>query len=129
MNRSLLEKARSLMLEANVSKFLWTKGVNTTTYLYNCSPTRSNLGITLEESYSRKKPDLSHLHIFGCTAFVHIVKQDKSKLAPKSCEEVLVGYDEVNIRYHCFIPQKHKMLVSRDVRVDEQSFMNQHYSS
>ncbi len=79
MNRSLLEKARSLMLEANVSKFLWTKGVNTTTYLYNCSLTKSNLGVTPEESYSRKKPDLSHLHIFGCTAFVHIVKEDKNK--------------------------------------------------
>jgi len=117
------------MLEANVSKFLWTKGVNTTTYLYNCSPTRSNLGITLEVSYSRKKPDLSHLHIFGCIAFVHIVKQDKNKLEPKSCEGVLVGYGEVNKGYHCFIPQKRKMLVSRDVRVDEQSFMNQHYSS
>jgi len=33
------------MLDAKVSKFLWTKGVNTTTCLYNYSPTRSNLGI------------------------------------------------------------------------------------
>jgi len=57
------------------------------------------------ESYSGKKPDFSHLQIFGCTySFVHIVEEDKNKLEPKSCEGVLVGYDEVTKGYRCLIP-------------------------
>ncbi len=77
-------------------------------YFYNCSPTRSNLGFTPKESYSGKKLDLSYLHIFGCTAFVHIVKEDKNKLEPKSCKGVLVGYDEVTQGYCCFLYLKNE---------------------
>jgi hypothetical protein len=54
MNRSLLEKTRSLMLEANVSKKLWI-GVNITTYFYNFSPTRSNPCITHKNKLFRKE--------------------------------------------------------------------------
>ncbi len=117
------------MLKANISKKLCTKQVNTTTDFYDCSHTRSNLGVTPKDSYSGKKLDLSHLHIFGCTTFVHIVKGDKNKLEPTSCEGLFVGYDDVTEGYCCFILQKCKMLISRDVRIDEQSFMNEHYSS
>jgi hypothetical protein len=51
-----------------------------------------------------KKLNLSYLHIFGSKVFVHIVKEDRNKLEPKSHEGVQVDYDEVTKGYCYFIP-------------------------
>jgi hypothetical protein len=95
MNRSLLEKTKNLMLEANVSNKLWIE-VNITTYFYNFSPIRSNPCNTPKKNYFGKKVDLSYLHIFGSKVFVCLVKEDRNKLEPKSHEGFQVRYDHVS---------------------------------
>jgi hypothetical protein len=43
----------------------------------------STLGFkTPEEMFTRKKPELIHLKIFGCPIFVHIPKEKRTKLDP-----------------------------------------------
>ncbi len=91
------------MLEASVSTKLWI-GVNITTYLYNFSPTRSNMCSTPKKIKLGKNLNLSYVRIFGSKVFVHIVKEDRNKLKPKSHEGVQVGYDEVTKGYCYFIP-------------------------
>lgn len=44
-NRTLLECAKSLILENNVSKQLWNEVVNTTTYILKHCPTHANVGM------------------------------------------------------------------------------------
>jgi hypothetical protein len=49
-----------------------------------------------KKTYLRNKLDLSYLCIFGSKVFVHIIKEDRNKLEPKSHEAVqVIGYDEV----------------------------------
>jgi len=60
-NRSFFEKACSLMLEANVSKFLWTRSISTIEHISNILLTWSDPCITHKEVFFGIKPNLSHL--------------------------------------------------------------------
>ena len=69
MNRTLLEKARCLLISAGMKKSLWGEAVTTATYLINRSPS-SVIGFkTPQEMWTGKKPSLNHLRPFGCTAY------------------------------------------------------------
>lgn len=49
MNRSLVEKARCMIFDADLSISFWAEAVSTAAYIYNRSPTRSITGKTPEE--------------------------------------------------------------------------------
>jgi hypothetical protein len=48
--------------------------------------------MTPEEKYSGRKPDLSHLKVFGCIAYVHVPDELRIKLDPKAEKCVFIGY-------------------------------------
>lgn len=41
-----------------------------------------------------RKPNVANLRIFGCEAFVHIHKENQSKLDPKAQKCIFIGYGE-----------------------------------
>ena len=47
--------------------------------------------MTPKEKFTGKKPDLSHLKVFGCLAYVHIRDELRSKLDPKAKNVCLLG--------------------------------------
>jgi len=77
MNRMLVEKAKTMMTGRNVSDYLWGEVVCVAAYLTNISPTSSILGKTPEEAWVGKKPTISHLKIFGCTVYMHTLKEKR----------------------------------------------------
>ena len=68
-----------------------------------------------------KKPDLSNLKVFGCTAFKHI-ETHQDKLSDKATKEVFVGYSEDSEAYILYNPYSKKTSFSRNVSFDETSF-------
>jgi len=46
-NKTILERARCLILENNTPTFLWIEAMNTTNYLINISPNIVNQNVTL----------------------------------------------------------------------------------
>ena len=44
-----------------------------------------------KENFGGKKPDLSHLKVFGCIAYVHIPDELQTKLGPKAKKCVFIG--------------------------------------
>ena len=80
LNRTLVEAARSMLLDASLSKVYWAEAINTATYLKNCSPTKFLQGKTPFEAWYGKKPNVQHLKVFGCTAYAHIPKDECQKL-------------------------------------------------
>jgi transposase InsO family protein len=122
-NRTLLEKGRSMVADARTPKFLWSEVVATANYLTNRSPTRANpSGISPYQRLFGKVPDLSHLRIFGCVAYVHVPDETRTKLDPKTIPCVLTGYSEESKAYRCFNPHTRKILISSDVKFDEHRF-------
>ena len=75
-------------------------------------------GMTLEEKFTGKKLDLSHLKVFGCLAYVHIPDELRSKLDPKAKKCVFIGYSLEQKGHHCYNPLTHEIRVSRDVVFD-----------
>jgi hypothetical protein len=69
--------------------------------------------------FSEKKPEVSHLKIFGCLVFVHILKERRTKLDPSRKKGIFVGYCEVSKAFKIYIPGYHHIEINKDVTFDE----------
>lgn len=118
LNRTIIEKARCLLFEAGLEKRFWAEAVNTACYLRNRSAV-SNIPKTPYEIFFGRKPDLSHIRIFGSTAMTHIPKEKRRKWDKKSTKSILVGYSETTKGYRLYNPETNKITTSRDVHVIE----------
>ena len=118
-NRTIMERAQSILHDNNLPTYLWTEVVSHAVYLINRSPTRANSGATPEERYSGTIPDISNLRIFGCIAFVHIPKEHYKKLDSKTQTCIFLGFDSETKGYCLFDHHRQKVIISRDVVFDE----------
>jgi hypothetical protein len=114
-NMHIAEVARALMAYKNMPHHYWAEVVATPVYIMNRTPTSVVHGMTLEEKYSGKKPDLSHFKVFGCIAYVHVLDKLRIKLDPKAGKCVFIGYSLEQKGYICYNHVTHEMRVSRDV--------------
>lgn len=113
-NRTIVEKARALLFDAGLDKRFWAEAVGTAVYLMNRSPAKG-LTCTPEEQFTGKRPDLSHLRVFGAKAMAHVPKVKRQKWDPKSEACVFVGYATNAKGYRLYNPTTRKFLISRDV--------------
>ena len=118
-NRHIAEVARALMNEKEMPGYYWAEAVHTAVYIMNRTPTAAIHGMTPEESFTEKKPDLSHLKVFGCLAYVHVPDELRWKLDPKVEKHVFIGYSLEQKGYRCYNPVTREIRVSRDVVFDE----------
>ena len=79
-----MECARSMKLHAGLPLQFRVDAVNIVFYLINRGPSSSLDGRIPEEEWTRKKVNYSFLKTFGCEAFVHIDKENRTKLEAKS---------------------------------------------
>lgn len=56
-----------------------------------------------------------HLRVFGCRAFAHIPKDERSKLDDKSKQYIFLGYAHEEFGYRLWDPIDKKIVKSRDV--------------
>jgi hypothetical protein len=49
-------------------------------------------GMTPEDKFIGKKPNVSHLEMFGYIAYVHIPNEKRSKLNPKAEKCIFIRY-------------------------------------
>jgi transposase InsO family protein len=116
-NRSIMEMTRCMLFEAGLPNGFWGEAVNTATYLQNRLPTKSN-NKTPYELWTNRKPNLSHIKIFGCKAFAYINRHKRGKLDEKAVEGTLVGYDNRSKGYRIYT-KGNRIIISRTVRFIE----------
>jgi len=97
-NRTIVERARSMIHDRELEYEYWGEAVATTVYLKNRSPTRALDGMTPEEAWTA---------------------ENRSKLEPKAIACTFVGYDGNSKAYRLYDPVKRKIIKSRDVTFDE----------
>ena len=78
--------------------------------------------LTLKEMWSGLKPDISHLRIFRCVAYVHVLKGKRQKLDPKSREMIFVGYWNLSKGWQFWDAKNRHIEISHDVKFDESRF-------
>ena len=120
LNRTLVETTRSMLIDAKLPQQFWAEALSTAVYLKNRSPTKAVDGMTPCEAWTRKKPKVAHLRVFGCEAYAHIPKDERRKLDPKARKCVLLGYGEETKGYRLYDPEKRKVFHSRDVQFNEE---------
>jgi hypothetical protein len=110
MNKTLMEKERSMLSGAGLGQELWAEAVSIACYPVNRSSSSALDDTTPHEVWSGKKPSLQHLRVFGCDAYVHVPKENRSKLDNKAekCKDGVKGYKLWN-------PETKKIVYSRDV--------------
>jgi hypothetical protein len=118
-NRHLLDMARSLLLSSHMPKYLWGEAVLTASHLINRLPSSTLHGQVPFEVLSTHVsiPSLNTLpaRVFGCVVFVHLPKNQRSKLDARALRCVFVGYGTHQKGYKCYHPPTQKFFVTMDV--------------
>ncbi len=71
-----------MILAQGLELEFWGKMVNTTMYIKNRCLTKALDSKTLQKTWSGRKPDVSHLKVFG--TFTHVPDEKRTKLESKS---------------------------------------------
>ena len=90
--RTVVERARSMLLEARMPEQSWADAVATAVYILNRIPTKALTGKTPFEAWLGRRPNLSHLRRFGCDANLHVPDAQRTKLKPKTRLCMFLGY-------------------------------------
>jgi hypothetical protein len=126
MNRTLMEKARSMLSGVGLGQELWAEAVDTSCYLVNRLPSSALDDKTPHEVWSGKKPSLQHLRVFGCDAYVHVQKENRIKLDKKAEKCIFIGYKDGVKGYKLWNLETKKIVYSQDVVFREVKDVSKH---
>ena len=108
-----------MLKEKTLPRDIWGEVVNTAVYLLNRSTTRSLQGCTPYEVWTRRKPSIEHLRVFGSIVHVKCTKIPQKKLEDRSTPMVFIGYEVGTKAYRCFYLGNSSVHISRDVVFEE----------
>ena len=97
--------ARAMMHDQGLPMHLWVEACNTGVYVQNRCPHRVLGMSTPEEDFIGKKPDISHLKIFGSSVYIHVTKDTRKKLELTAEVGIFVGYIETPHIYCVYFPK------------------------
>ena len=117
LNRTLMEKTRAMLSDANLPPEMWAEAMVTANYVRNISPVTGKSKTPWELFFGRK-PDVSMLRTFGSRAYVHVPKELRNKLDNRSARGIMIGYQPYSKGYRILLDNK-KVTTSRDVIFNE----------
>ncbi|KAJ9538527.1 hypothetical protein OSB04_031260 [Centaurea solstitialis] len=91
-NRTLIEAARSLLVDSKLPITFWDEAVNTACYVQNRILVVKSQGKTPYEIFKKKKPFIGFFKPFGCPCTILNTKSHLGKFESKSEEGFQVGY-------------------------------------
>ncbi|MBW0535535.1 hypothetical protein O181_075250, partial [Austropuccinia psidii MF-1] len=122
-NRTILDKARCLLIRSSLPQSYWAEAVNTATFLSNLIPTVSRNNKSTFVLWAKKLPRLKRLKTFGCKAFILVQQKERDwKLAPTSEEGILLGSQNDNSSYWILQLRDKKVVVTRHALFIEDNF-------
>ena len=120
--QTILNKVESMRHMAGLSSGFWSYAVRTAIHVYNVTPIAKDGFKTPKKMWNGLTPDISHLHIFGCSAYVTINKKKRRKLDPKSQEMTFISYEPGSKGYQFWDKDSRSVVISHDVKFDESRF-------
>ncbi|MBW0540859.1 hypothetical protein O181_080574 [Austropuccinia psidii MF-1] len=127
-NRAILEKARCLLLGANLPNKYWAEAVNHATLLINLIPTPSRNNQSPLYLWTGNAPRIKRMRTFGCKVVFAIPKQKRPwKLAPTGEVGIMLGMDYESPAYRVLKLTDNKVFSTSDVErypIDEDTFFD-----
>ena len=106
INRTIMERVRSMLAHAKLPKSSWVEALSTATYVINRSPSVPLDGDTPQ------KVSYRHLKVFGCLPYVYVAKDRRGKLDPKTQPCIFLGYGDDEFGYRVWDPFQKKVIRS-----------------
>ena len=111
MNRTLQERAKSILFHAGLGGGCWGEVFLAANCLRNREPV-SGMSVTPQEM-SGKKPTVAHMKSFGCKVYCPIDRRDGGgKLGAVRYEGMLAGYSETSPTVRVWNPLKDKRVLN-----------------
>ncbi|KAJ9529095.1 hypothetical protein QJQ45_007775 [Haematococcus lacustris] len=120
LNRTIFEKARSIIHSADISLSFWAHAVKFANHV-RCLLPVSGQPLTPWEAFYGVKPDLSGLRVFGCRVWLYVPDHQRSKLQAKSVEGLFLGYEPGSKAYRVLVNGRETC--SKDIVFDELSVL------
>ena len=87
----IMERVRSMLSQAKLSKSYWAEAMYMAIYLINRSPSMPLKGDVPQRVWAGKDISYQHLRVFECLAYMHVAKDQRSKLDNKSKPCIVFG--------------------------------------
>lgn len=89
--------------------------MNTAVYVLHRVSNRKSDVVPYTQWLNGKKADVSHLKVFGRTAYALVLEEQREKLDPKSKKGILVGYGDSNKLLRVFNGNERKMNIVTNI--------------
>ena len=105
-----------MLNDTNLPKYFWVEAINIACYIMNRALIWPILKKTPYELYKGRKPNISHLHVFGCKCFVlNNGKDNLGKFDAKSDEGIFLGYSLHSKAFRIY--NKRTMVIEESIHV------------
>ncbi|WVZ06448.1 hypothetical protein V8G54_019794 [Vigna mungo] len=119
MNKILIERVRCMLSKAKLPKHFWGEALFTVVHVINLSPTVALNSEVPDKIWFGKNFTYDHLRVFGFKAFVHVPKDERSKLDVKTRQCIFIGFGQDEFGYKLYDPIEKKFVRSCDVQFME----------
>lgn len=113
-----------MLHETRLPQSLWAEAISTAVYILNRLPTKSVTDTTPYERWTLKKPTISHLRVFGCEAFAHILDERGRKMDYKAQKLTFIGYTKGVKGYRLVDMSTRRLSYHRNVVFNEKPLLS-----
>ncbi|EKM73380.1 hypothetical protein AGABI1DRAFT_134888 [Agaricus bisporus var. burnettii JB137-S8] len=68
------QRITAMLSESRLPASFWGECISSMVHVWNMLPTASLSGTTPFQAFYKRKPDVSHLRVWGCTSYVHAIR-------------------------------------------------------
>ena len=118
-NRTLAERMTAMLNESGLSPTWWKECLAALVHVLNRCPTSAVVEGTPYEVWHKRKPNVGHLRVWGCVAYVHIQKDKRSKLGSHMEKCIFVGYPDGYKGWMFYNPVTKRVIICERADFDE----------
>ena len=124
--RSFKDYERTMVQHAGAPPKLWGRAGSHAAFVWNRTHISKDTGMTPCEAMRGKKPSLRHINVWGCDAYCHVPKEQRSGLEPKAEPCIYLGHNDAQNAAYVLPLSTRKVITSRDVTYRSGSFTFMH---
>lgn len=118
-NRILSEGVTTMLSEAGLPLAFWGEALSALVHVLNRCPTSARPDTTPHAAFYGRKPDVSHLRVWGCLAYVHVQKDKRGALGSHMEKCIFIGYPVGYKGWKFYNPATKKVVISERAVFDE----------
>jgi hypothetical protein len=110
-----MDAVRSMLISANLPKFLWAEAVSNAIYTQNRLISHKTGKVPIELFFNESLKEFN-FQLFGGVTYSRIVDEKRKKLDDKAEKLIFVNYDLQTKGFRLYDPSKRRVIVSRNVK-------------